>query len=309
MTADQTTRVSSIPLWPGFLSPVLVALSDGKVWRKRDLESAVILAAALSDEELAERLGQGDSRALNRIGWAFSALTRAQAVAKPARAEFQITETGRALLSANADGISEAHLKEVPAYQEYLPTKGRSVVYSDPVDSEVDSDPTEQIEAGVAKLENDLAAQLLLRLHALPPLFFEQTVLALLRAMGYGGAEARVSHLGGSGDGGFDGVIDQDALGLSRVYVQAKRYGPGNSVQRPDVQGFVGALAGQGATQGVFMTTSTFSSGARVYAEQVPSRIVLVDGSRLAELLIQYRVGVQVRKSYDIVEVDEDYFE
>ena len=107
----------------------------------------------------------------------------------------------------------------------------------------------------------------------------------------------------------MDGVIDQDALGLNRVYVQAKRYGQGNSVQRPDVQGFVGALAGKGATQGVFVTTSTFSSGATAYVDQIPTRVILIDGARLAELMIRYRVAVQVKRTYDVVEVDEDYFE
>ena len=131
----------------------------------------------------------------------------------------------------------------------------------------------------------------------------------MLIAMGYGGAEQRVRRLGRSGDGGVDGVIDQDALGLNRIYVQAKRYGDGNSVQRPELQGFVGALADKGATQGVFVTTSVFTSGAREYVDRIQSRVVLIDGPRLADLMIRHRMGVQVKRTYDVVEVDEDYFE
>ena len=134
-------------------------------------------------------------------------------------------------------------------------------------------------------------------------------VLDLLVAMGYGGVEQRARRIGGSGDGGVDGVIDQDALGLARIYVQAKRYSADNVVGRPQVQGFVGALHGQQADQGVFITTSSFTKAAAEYARQVNASVVLIDGARLAGLMIQYRVGVQVENTYTVVKLDEDYFE
>ena len=139
--------------------------------------------------------------------------------------------------------------------------------------------------------------------------FFEQAVLDLLVAMGYGGADGRATRTQLSNDGGIDGIIDQDALGLSRVYVQAKRYALDTSVGRPEIQGFVGALHGQSANQGVFITTGRFGPKAREYADGVATRVVLIDGQRLAALMIRYGVGVQVRRSVQIVEVDEDFFE
>ena len=138
--------------------------------------------------------------------------------------------------------------------------------------------------------------------------FFEQTVVDLLVAMGYGGAEGQAHVTAASNDGGIDGVIDQDTLGLSRVYVQAKRYAPDAAVGRPEIQGFVGALSGK-ADGGVFITTGRFSSGAREYADVVPTRVILIDGDRLVSLMIRFGVGVQTKQTVQIVEIDEDYFE
>ena len=172
-----------------------------------------------------------------------------------------------------------------------------------------DIDPIEQIESGINRIHSDVGDALLTRLRESHPDFFEQAVVDLLLKMGYGGAEQRGKRIGGSNDGGVDGVIDQDALGLDRIYVQAKRYADGNTVGREAIQAFVGALHGVGASRGVFITTSAFTSGARDYVKAVPSRVILIDGARLVGLMIKYRVGVQVKQSYDIVELDEDFFE
>lgn len=163
--------------------------------------------------------------------------------------------------------------------------------------------------AGVARLRAEVAAQLLERLRAASPDFLEQSVLDVLVAMGYGGVEQRARRIGGSGDGGVDGVIDQDALGLARIYVQAKRYALDNVVGRPQIQGFVGALHGQQANQGIFITTSSFTRDAVDYARSVNASVVLIDGNRLAELMTKYGVGVQPVQTFTVVEVDEDYFE
>jgi restriction system protein len=167
--------------------------------------------------------------------------------------------------------------------------------------------PTEQVEGGIARIHEEVASELLSRLQGKEPAFFEAAVVNLLLAMGYGGETGSGTVTQLTNDGGIDGVIDQDVLGLRRVYVQAKRYAPDNVVQRPDVQGFVGALSGK-ADSGVFITTSRFSEGARAYAASVPTRIILIDGARLTSLMIRYGVGVQVRETYSIVEVDEDFF-
>lgn len=304
--------VSEMPVWHGFLTPVLEVLADGGIWRKRDLHAAVEDHVGLSAEQRAELLPSGQGRADNRIGWALSGLSRAKLVDKPARATFTITDSGRALLAAHPSGITDKTLKTLPAYQDYVPSgkaSSNTVPTPDPVGIEDDADPLEQIEAGVTRLHEEVAADLLKRLREQHPDFLEHSVLDVLVAMGYGGTEGRAARIGGSGDGGVDGVIDQDPLGLDRIYVQAKRYASANTVGRPEVQAFVGALHGVGAARGVFITTSAFTSGAREYAQNIGTRIILIDGQRLAALMIRYGVAVQTRQTFTVVEVDEDYFE
>jgi restriction system protein len=309
---ENPVEASTLPQWHAFMKPLLEVLSDGNTWSKKELEQATLDLAAISAEGRTEILPSGQYRALNRIGWATSYLVRAQALTKPARAVMQITDTGRNLLAQYPDGFGKDEVAEIPAYQAYVPQRGKGAGESSTPTAlviDIDEDPTELIEAGVQAFATEAALELIRRLREQHPDFFEQAVVDVLNMMGYGGAEQRGRRLGGSGDGGVDGVVDQDALGLSQIYVQAKRYGDGNTVQRPEIQGFVGALAGKGASQGVFVTTSLFSKGAREYVEQIPNRVVLIDGPRLAELMIRYRVGVQIKRTYEVVEVDEDYFE
>ena len=310
-SVEESKSISTLPQWHVFMKPILQVLSDGNPWSKKDLEQAALDQAGINAAGRAETLPSGQSRALNRIGWATSALSKAQALSKPARAVMQITETGRNLLVQSPTGFGVNELEKIPAYQAYVPQRRISGEISAPtaVISDTDEDPTELIEAGVQAFAAEAAVDLIRRLREQHPDFFEQAVVDVLNKMGYGCTEQRGRRLGGSGDGGVDGVIDLDALGLSQIYVQAKRYGDGNTVQRPEIQGFVGALAGRGASQGVFVTTSLFSKGARDYVEQIPTRVVLIDGPRLAELMIRYRVGVQIKRTYEVVEVDEDYFE
>uniref|UniRef100_UPI0005935D35 restriction endonuclease n=1 Tax=Nocardia higoensis TaxID=228599 RepID=UPI0005935D35 len=299
-------------LWSGFLTPVLEVLTDGHIWRKHDLHTAVEDHVGLTPEQRSEVLPSGRRRADNRIGWALSGLCRAKLVDKPARATFVITDAGRALLAAHPTGITEKILKALPEYQDYTPARIGSLNGGTVADAHVADevvDPLEQIEGGVERLHAEVAADLLARLRGQDPAFLEQSVLDVLVAMGYGGTEGRAARIGGSGDGGVDGVIDQDPLGLERIYVQAKRYGADNTVGRPEIQAFVGALHGVGAARGVFITTSSFTSGAREYAQNIATRVILIDGRRLAELMIRYGVAVQTRQTFTVVEVDEDYFE
>lgn len=304
------TVSDGIPEWHRFIVHALSALSDGQTLHRKELEAKVIKITKLTPEQLKVELKSGGGKALNRMGWAFAALKRAGAISKPARGYYVITDVGRDLLAEFPSGISEKNLMALPAWDLYEPayTKKTSSTYAAPVELE-SNDPTELIELGVDRATSDVAIELIAKLRESHPEFFEKAVVALLVAMGYGGSERRVKHLGQNNDGGVDGVIDQDALGLNRVFVQAKRYSEGNTVQRPDLQKFVGALADKGATQGVFVTTSSFSSGAIEYVDRIPNRVVLVDGMRMAELMIQYKVGVQIKRSYELVELDEDFFE
>jgi restriction system protein len=302
-----------MPVWTGFLKPVLEVMADGKVWNRRDLSKAVFDHVGLTNEQRSEPLSSGESRAENRVGWAVSALYKAELIEKPQRGTYLLNASGRLFLEQHPTEISEKTLKTLPVYQAYVASIGsaQAAPKNALIERAADetADPLEMIENGVAALHGEVAAELLKRLREQDPSFLEQSVLDVLIAMGYGGTEQRATVLGGSGDGGVDGVIDQDPLGLERVYVQAKRYGHENSVQRPDIQGFVGALHGVGANRGIFITTSRFSSGAREYAKSIGTRVVLIDGQRLSELMIKYGVGVQQRQVFTVVEVDEDYFE
>lgn len=306
--------MSELPTWERFLAPVLGVLHDGSTRSAREVRTAVADLVGLSEDQRAELLNSGKPRFENRIGWALSFLTRAEALERPQRGRYVITGTGERLLRENPDGLTEENLKAIPAYMAYEP-KPRVTSASNgsvPVaesGGEPALDPREQVEQGVARVHTEVAGQLLKRLRDEDPEFLEQTVLDVLVAMGYGGVDERSRRLGGSGDAGVDGVIDQDPLGLARIYVQAKRYADGRVIGRPAIQGFVGALHGHQAAQGVFITTSQFSNEARQYATNVSSNIILIDGERLVGLMLRYGVGVQTVETYTIVELDEDYFE
>ncbi|MDZ4091690.1 MAG: restriction endonuclease [Arthrobacter sp.] len=301
-----------IPPWQDFMIPVLKVLSDGVQRKRRDLISAVLDEAGMTEQQRGILLNSGQPKVNNRVGWAMSDLTTATAIQRPVRATFQITDVGRDLLIRFPQGLNRPDLESIEAYRNHRPSRrpAEPVANSEATEvTEATFSPSEQIEDGIARIASEVGAELIQRLRESDPEFFEQAVVDLLLKMGYGGAEQRGRRIRGSGDGGVDGVIDQDALGLERIYVQAKRYADGNNVGRETIQAFVGALHGVGASRGVFITTSTFTAGARQYAENVPSRIILIDSIRLVSLMIKYRVGVQVKQSYDVVELDEDFFE
>ncbi|OCH81142.1 restriction endonuclease [Gordonia sp. UCD-TK1] len=302
------SRVSELPVWQGFLRPILEVMSDRKTRSRRELVADVLAYMQLTDEQLGEHVATGGNRAEGRCGWALSDLVRAEFVDRPRRATYQITDPGIAFLAEHTGDISDAHLKLIPAYQAYTPSTSTGQPRT-PVIHESAIEPLEQINEGVARLHDEVKTDLIKRIREQTPDFLESAVLELLVAMGYGGTEQKATRLGGTGDGGVDGVIDQDALGLDQIYVQAKRYGQGNTVGRPDIQAFVGALHGMGASRGIFITTSSFSPGAREYANSVSTRIILIDGERLAALMIKYGIGVQTRDVFTIVEVDEDFFD
>lgn len=317
----------AMPSWDGFMAPVLRQLTDGDTVRAREMYELVADAVGLTDEERQETIGSGQLRLHNRVGWATSYLARVGAVERPSRGRYSITDVGRKLLSDHPGGITEKDLRALAgdpdAPHTYYALKAMDQssaagAIEDAAEGEhaggtgvgqTQLDPEEQIEVGIERLHANVAADLLTRLHANDPAFFEQAVLDLLMAMGYGGAEGTATRTQLSNDGGIDGIVDQDALGLSRIYVQAKRYALESSVSRPEIQAFVGALHGNQAGHGVFLTTASFSKGAREYADSVPTRVVLIDGRRMAALMIRYGVGVQAKRTVKVVEVDEDFFE
>lgn len=235
-------------------------------------------------------------------------MSKAQWVDRPARGYYTIADEGKKALQRYPAGFDYSLAREVfsPFWPEVERSKPPSPALAEA--GEV-SDPVEDIENAVDRIEKSVGQDLLLRLRESHPDFFEQAVVDLLLKMGYGGAPERGRRIGGSNDEGVDGLINQDTLGLDQVYIQAKRYKEGNNVGREAIQAFVGALHGFGASRGVFLTTSGFSTGAISYAQKVPSRIILINGQQLVDLMIAHRVGIQVTKNYSVVEVDEDYFE
>lgn len=312
MTISADDSQSLVPIWPAFVIPVLTVLSNGKTMHRREVFDAAADLAGLTADARAETLGSGGARYAQRVGWALSHLSKAGWVDRPTRAYYAINDAGRAALQQNPDGFDYAKARET--FMPYWPESPRRSADRDAsvelAESSVDFlDPVEQIEGGINRIEREVGEELLSRLRESHPDFFEQAVVNLLLAMGYGGAEQRGKRIGGPNDEGVDGIIDQDALGLDRIYVQAKRYKEGNNIGRETIQAFVGALHGFGASRGVFLTTSMYTPGAVEYAKNVQSRVILIDGQRLVSLMIKYRVGVQVKRTYASVEIDADFFD
>jgi restriction system protein len=251
-------------------------------------------------------------------------MTKAGLIDTPRRGWFTATETGLALLAKNPVRIDvKLLLADYPAFLDFYrgfkdlyranqadgnlaETASVTSVVPLPVAA---ATPEEQIETIHAAAQTALRADLLQRILQNTPSFFEGLIVDLLVAMGYGGSHRNAAtQLGRSGDGGIDGVIDEDRLRLDRVYVQAKRYAPSNSIGRPEVQGFVGSLVGLGASKGVFVTTSTFSQHAIDYARHLAQRVILIDGHKLADLMIEHNVGVRVSRAVEFKRIDEDFF-
>lgn len=302
-----------IPDFQTILRPILDELSDGSTRRVRDLVDAMSERFQLSQEDRAALLPSGKQRRMdNRVNWSVSHLFQAGLVTRPARGQVAITTAGREVLAAHAERVDMRVLNGFETYREFRSrSTQRDTAGGGPLTAEPDADaasPQDLLAQAVTENRAAVEGELLRRALALSPSEFERLVVRLLEQMGYGRSGA-VEHSGRSGDAGIDGIISQDPLGLDRIYLQAKRYAPDQSVQRPAIQGFVGALMGAQGDRGVFITTSTFSSGARVEAERVNARIELIDGLRLAELMLRHGVGVQAETTVTLHQLDEDFFE
>lgn len=295
-----------------YFIPVLASLrKNGMMHRRANMED-VAKTEKLTPEELAIKTPKGTSIFRSRVHWAQAFLAQAGAVTRPQRGYLEITERGIKLLEENPQGFKAKKFDEFPDYANAWSARSNSEQHAtsdvDTVESEIT--PQERIETAVGEIESALATDIVQRVRNLSPKFLELVILELLHAMGYGASDTDIEHVGGPGDEGVDGVIHQDTLGLQRIYVQAKRYKADSTIGRPDIQKFVGALSGLGANGGVFITTSTFSSDAREYANKnLSARIILIDGNEFGQLMVKHGIGVQKRRTYSIVDIDEDYFE
>ncbi|WP_343713661.1 restriction endonuclease [Inquilinus sp.] len=306
----------AVPDYQMLMLPVLRHSALGET-RVPDLEDQIADEFGLTTEERDQLLPSGRQKILhNRIHWAKFYMGKAGLIDSPRRGRFIASEAGRALLARNPERIDVELLLEYPSFRDFYRGGAGTVgeVGSAPDTSLPTSEPTsaitpeEQIEAAYLALQSALRSELLQRILQNSPSFFEHVIVDLLVAMGYGGSRrSAATQLGRSGDGGVDGVINEDRLGLDRVYIQAKRYSQG-SVGRPEVQGFVGSLVGLGATKGVFVTTSSFSQQAKDFVQHLAQRVILIDGQRLADLMIEHNVGVRVSRAVEFKRLDEDFF-
>jgi len=294
------------------MRPLLALTEDDAEHGIADLRAALGQQFELTEEDIAERIPSGRVTAFqNRVGWAATYLYRCGLLERPRRAYYRITQRGREVLEENPERIDLSVLGQFDELEEFRQgagSKSGTAKSEEPRQPPPESatTPEEQMERADRELRSALAVEVLDRVREQSWQFFEDLVLRVLRAAGYGGPSGASERLGRSGDEGIDGVIREDALGLDLIYVQAKKWT--NNVQRPDIQRFYGALHGQRATKGVFITTSGFSQQAREYADDVSPRVILVDGHQLAELMIEHRVGVTVEHSYEVKRIDLDFF-
>lgn len=311
-----------IPDFQTLMRPLLAVLADGQVWQVRDIRERLAQEFGLDEVERAQMLASGRQRIFdNRVGWTTTYLMQAGLIERPRRAQYRITDEGSKALHTHPNRIDMNALEAYPQYLEFRDRKGQVGLADDSADAEMQlsahaaleqpepaTTPTDLLEEAIATNRAAIEGDVLKAALALSPIAFEQLVIELLGAMGYGrsGALERTS---ASGDAGIDGIISQDPLGLDRIYVQAKRYAPEHSIDLPRIHEFVGALFAKQGDRGVYITTSRFTKGAVSAAGQVNARIELIDGNRLAQLMVQYGVGVETERTVNLLRLDDDYFE
>jgi len=317
----------TVPDYQTLMRPVLEVLRASGPLSIKVLVAKISDQLGLTQQDRALTTSSGVPLIQSRLTWTVSYLGQAGAISKPARGVSAITERGARLLVEAGDRITNVDLSQFEEFRSFLTRARAGTGRSTPVFLETHQSlrsphssqippveplsplpPQELIEQAVAENRAAVESELQSRVLSVDPETFERLVLNLLQAMGYG-RSGRIEHSGKSGDGGIDGIISQDPLGLDRVYMQAKHYARDNVVQRPAIQGFVGALLGAQGDRGVFITTSSFSAGARQEADKVNARIVLIDGDRLAELMVLHGVGVQAEWTAVLHRIDEDFFD
>ena len=299
-----------VPDFQSIMLPLLRLSADGREHSLSEARENLAKEFRLTEVELSEPLPSGrQSRFSNRVAWAKSYLQQAGLVASPKRGYFQVADRGKHVL-ASPPGRIDIHFLE--QYPEFLEFRSRSdddsVQPPAPGGSPESETPEEALGAAYLRMRAALASEVLARVKAGSPAFFERLVVELLLRMGYGGSRKDAGQaIGRAGDEGIDGVISEDRLGLDIVYLQAKKWE--GSVGRPEIQKFVGALHGKRAKKGVFITTGSFSSEAAEYVARIDPKVVLIDGRQLADFMIDFDTGVSTSVTYQVKRVDSDYFE
>jgi restriction system protein len=303
----------AVPDYQSFMLPLLRLFQDSNANSLNSAYEALAAELNLSEADRQQLLPSGQQKTYqNRIGWAATHLKKAALLTNPARGKLQITSLGLEILQQNPDKITSKFLRQFPDYLTFLghaassqQQETKSPELTAPENSQT---PEELLQTAYQTLKSEVAAELLQLLKSSSPGFFERVVVDLLVAMGYGGSrKAAGKAIGRSGDGGIDGIISEDPLGLDNIYIQAKRW-EGN-VGRPMVQAFAGSLEGFRARKGVMITTADFSKDAKDYVTRIEKKIVLISGEMLAELMVENNVGVTERERFVVKRIDIDYFE
>ena len=301
-----------IPDYQSLMLPLLKLVSDKQEHKYRDLIEKLAIEFQITDEERKELLASGNQAIFdNRVGWAKTYLKKAGLLDSPKRATFVITQIGLDTLKKNPDRVDAKYLRQFPAFLEFqnASRNDNETEEETTVIAVSEQTPEENLDKAYQRIRKSLASELLQNVVDLSPTFFERLVVELLVKMGYGGSIKDAGKaIGKSGDEGIDGTIKEDKLGLDIIYIQAKRWKPGNVVGRPELHKFVGALAGQGAKKGIFITTSNFTKEALDYTPKNETKIVLIDGEQLAQLMFDYNLGCTTQQIYELKKIDSDYF-
>jgi len=299
-----------IPDFQTIILPLLQAFADGREHSRHEYTDHLAEHFSLTDEELNEMIPSGTQTTFdNRIGWAKTYLSKSGLLEMTRRPFYKITERGKQVLKSNPARIDMEYLKQFPEYLEFkkLDSGRRRKGGIGTTEEPTQKTPEETLEDAFQEIRDTLAQELLALVKQSSPAFFERLVVELLVNMGYGGSRQDAARaVGQRGDEGIDGIIDEDRLGLDAIYIQAKRWE--GSVGRPEIQKFVGALMGKKARKGIFITTSSFSPDAMNYVSSIDYKVVLIDGKRLAEFMIDYDVGVTGSVTYQLKRADTDYF-
>ena len=306
----------TIPAYESIMLPLLRLSADDREHKFRDAVEALATQFALTADERAELLPSGTSATFdNRVGWARTYLKQAGLLSSARRGYFQISEAGKQLLLTAPPKIDVGLLEQYPEFRAFR--SRRKEVASDTApsatpaigeESHSNETPEDQLASAYRRIRQELELELLEQVRSCSPAFFERLVIDLIISMGYGGSRQDAGRaIGRSGDGGIDGIIKEDKLGLDAIYIQAKRWE--GTVGRPEVQKFAGALQGHRANKGVFITTSSYSREASEYAGQITTKIVLIAGEQLASLMVEHNVGVSTTGMYELKKIDSDYFE
>ena len=300
----------AIPKYDEMYRVFLECLADMQQHRSKELRDIIAARLSVSDAERQELLPSGRQAIFdNRVGWTRTYLKKAGLVASPSRGVYQLTEQGKQVLDSDPDVIDNSFLVQFDSLRQFMYTEPAPKRYI-AADDQGGQTPQDAFDLAYQKINQALADDLLTEIMKQTPAFFEKLVVQLLENMGYGGSVENAGLVvGQTGDEGIDGIIREDKLGFSLIYIQAKRWDRTASIGRPEIQKFVGALAGQGANKGLFITTAQFTKEAREYAKkQHTTKVVLVDGKALTKLMIEYNLGVSTEAVYQIKRLDSDFF-